>query len=121
MVVVAQKVHNRYREQEEQKGKHQRQPHAEEGGHAHGPADGGVVLLAPVLAHQDAQARLDAEHNGHQQEHRHVGGGDGGHGVVAKLAHHKGVDEPQGKGDEVLQNHGQAKLPQAAVKAAFAV
>ena len=64
-----------------------------------------------------AQAALEAEDDADEEEDRDVGGGDGGHLGVPQAGDHEGVDEPQGKGDEVLQDHGQGELEEPFVKA----
>ncbi len=91
----------------------------DQGGHPQGAADAFPVSPAPILAHQNAQAALKAEDNADEEEDRDVGGGDGGHLGVAQAGDHEGVDEPQGKGDEILQDHGQGELKKPFVKAGF--
>ena len=63
---------------------------------------------------------LKAEDNAGEEEDGDIGGGDGGHLGVAQAGDHKGVYEAQGKGDEVLQNHGQRELQEPFVKAGLA-
>ena len=94
VVAVGQQVHHLHREQGEHHRQHGGDADAQEAGHAQGAVDVFQVALAPVLAHQNAQAALEPEHDADEQKYRHVGGGDGGHLLVAQLADHKGVDEP---------------------------
>ena len=70
MMLVAHQVHDLHRPQEQRQRDDQRQSHAQPRRHADGTADVLHIPLAPVLAHQNAQAALHAEHNGDQQEHR---------------------------------------------------
>ena len=101
-MTVGQKIHHLYGKQ----GEHHRQRGgdrgAEEARHSQGAVDAFQVALAPVLAYQDAKAALEAEYDADEQKHRYVGGGYGGHLLVAQLADHEDVNKPQGKGDEVL-------------------
>lgn len=116
VVLVAHQVHDGHRPREQHHGHDQRQADAQKGGHADDAADAGQILLTPVLADEDAHAGLDAEHDGDEQEHRHVGGGDGGHLVVAQAADHQRVDEAQREGDEVLQRDGRCEGDEIAVE-----
>ena len=88
-------------------------------GDAHAAVDAVCVPPAPVLAHQNGEAALEAEDHQLQDEDRDVGGGDGGHLGVAQKAHHEGVREAQGGGDKVLQHDGQRQHPKSAVEAGF--
>ena len=117
LMLVGQQVHDLHRPQKQHQRQHQGDPRAQHGRHADGPADALHVLFAPVLAHQDAQAALDAEHDGDQQKHRHVGGGHGGHLGVAQPADHQRVDEAQREGNQILQGNGPRQPPQIPVEA----
>ena len=119
LVLIGKKVHHRHRNGAENKGQGQGDGRAQERGHAQAAADAFFIALAPVLAHQNAQAALEAEHNAGEEEHRNVGGGHRRHLRVSQAGDHEGVDEPQGKGDEVLQDHGQGELKKPLVKAGF--
>ena len=119
LMVVGQQVHDLHRPQVQHRRQHHRQAGTQHGRHADGTADVLHIPLAPVLAHQNAQAALHAEHDGDQQEHRHVGGGDGGHLGVAQPADHQRVHQAQCKGDKVLQGDGAGQTPQIPVKARF--
>ncbi len=119
--LLTEQIHDLHRPEEEGGGQHGGDAHAQIGGHADGAADALQILFAPVLADEDAHAGLDAEHDGDQQEHRHVGGGDGGHLVVAQLADHEGVDETEREGDKILQGDGGGEPRQIAVKAVVAL
>ena len=100
-------------------GKRKNSTGADKGCHTQRTVDAFHIPPAPILAHQDTQAALDAEDDADEQKHRHIGGGDSGHLLVTQLAHHKGVNQPQGEGDEVLQDDGQGQRPQPFVKAGF--
>ena len=106
VVLVAHEIHDLHRPEEQRHGHHQRQRHTQERRHADGAADALQVALAPVLADEDAHAGLHAEHDGNQQEHRHVGRRYRRHFVVAQLTDHQRVDQTQRKRDEILQGDG---------------
>ena len=116
VVLVAHEIHDLHRPEEQHHGHHQRQRHTQERRHADGAADALQVALAPVLADEDAHAGLYAEHNGDQQEHRHVGRRYRRHFVVAQLTDHQRVDQTQRKRDEILQGDGCGQPHQIAVK-----
>ena len=94
-VLVAHKIHDLHRPEEQRQRNEQRQSHAQPGGYADGTADVLMVALAPILADKDTHAGLHAEHDGDQQKHRHVGGLDRRHLVVAQLADHQRIDQTQ--------------------------
>ena len=119
VVAVGQQIHHRHGEQGEDRRQCQSDAASDQACHAQGTVDAFQITLAPVLAHQDSQAALNTEYDAGEQKHRHVGRRDGGHFLVAELTDHKGVDEPQGKGNEILQDHGQGQFPQPFVKAGF--
>ena len=101
-MLVGKKIHHLHGEESEHRGQYHDEGDTDGGSHADGAADIGKILLAPILADEDAKATLDTEHDAQKQEHRYVGGGDGGHGGIAQLADHEGVDEAEGEGDEIL-------------------
>ena len=119
-MIVGQKVHHRHREGAKNQSQRQRDGGPQQGGNPHGPADALLIPLAPVLAHQDAKAALKAEDDAGEKEHRHVGGGNGGHFGVSQAGDHECVNEPQGKGNEILQDHGEGELEEPFVKAGLA-
>ena len=56
-------------------------------------ADALHILLAPVLAYQDAQPALHSEYNGNEQKYRYIGCCYRRHLGVSQLADHKGINK----------------------------
>ena len=115
--VVGHKAHDELRKAEEDQGHQGRDGHACVDGHPHAAVDGLHIPLAPVLAHQDGKTADEAEDDDLHQEDGGVGRGDGGELRLSQQAHHEGVHEAQGSGDEVLQNQRQSQKKQPLVKA----
>ena len=118
LMLIAEQIHDCHRPQPQCHRQQQGKPRADKGCHADGPADALRIPFAPVLTGQDPKTALDAEYQRDQQKHRHVGGGYRCHGRVAQPADHKGVDEPQRKGNEILQGDGAGQSKKSGVKSA---
>ena len=116
-VIVAEQIHDGHREDCQNQRDEQGYRGAQHTGHAQTAVDAAGVLAAPVLAGQDAQAVLGAEDEAVEDEGGDVGCCDGGHLQIAQLADHEGIRQTQGKGDDVLEDHGQGQQPQPFVKA----
>ena len=93
LVVVRQQIHDLYRPKKQHRRQYSRHRRAHKGGHADGAADAFHVLLSPVLAYQNPQPALDAEHNGYKQKHRHIGRRHRRHLGVTQLTDHKGINK----------------------------
>ena len=117
LVTVGQQIHHLHGEQEKHHCQHNGNARADEGGHTDGAVDAAGIPFAPVLADQNPQPALHAEYDADEQKDRDVGSGDCCHLLIAQLTDHKGVDQSQRKGDEVLQNDRQGQRPQPLVKA----
>ena len=84
--------------------------------HADDPADAVGVPLAPVLADEDGGAALKAEDHQLDDKDGDVGQGHRRQGGLPQGAHHKGVHQPQGGGDEILGHNGQGQGHHVPVK-----
>ena len=107
VVAVGQQIHHLHGKQEEDRGQYQGQPAANDAGYPQRPADALHVALAPVLADENPKTALNAENDADKYKNRYVGRSDRRHFLISKLADHKGVNQPQRKGYQILQHHRQ--------------
>ena len=99
-------------------------PMAKEGGDgprhigpdADDPVDGVGIPLAPELADEHAGAALQSKDDQLDDEYRDVRQRDRRQRRLAQHTHHKGVDESQRGGDQILQNKGHRQNKHVAVE-----
>ena len=115
--VVGHKGHDLEGEAEQHHGHGDRDDEAGVKADAHAAVDALGVPFAPVLAGQDGEAAEQAQNDDLQHVDGGVGGGDGGELVLAQHTHHEGVHEPQGGGDQVLQDQRQGQREKPLVEA----